>query len=137
MLSPPGVAYGNAKDFPHSFSSMKDNKFPLHDLDIIPEGKAEEIEEEDSQKINLPSGDVLLLKRLKAEDHDPSNRQKAFELLETFSAKKETVTGLIYYKEEENFLRKTNLSEKALVDFKEDEIRPQPKDLAHILDHYK
>ncbi|MCZ0932031.1 MAG: thiamine pyrophosphate-dependent enzyme, partial [Oligoflexia bacterium] len=40
----PCVAYGNEKDFPHSFNSMKENKFPLNELDIIVETSAREEE---------------------------------------------------------------------------------------------
>ena len=135
----PCVAYGNEKDFPHSFSSMKEGKLPLHDLDIILEKEAVDIDlkEGEVQKISLPTGNSLILKKLGAKDHDPTQKQKAWKLLEDFSERKETVTGLIYYKEQENFLEKMNLSKKALVHLEDKKIRPQSKELEQILQNYK
>ena len=134
----PCVAYGNEKDFPHSFSSMKEGKSPLHDLDIIVERTAVEtdIEEGETQKIPLPNGSVLLLKKLGERDHDPTQKNKAWQILETFSKSRETVTGLIYYKDQENFLEKMELSKKPLVHFEDKKMRLQPGELKKILKNY-
>lgn len=135
----PCVAYGNEKDFPHSFSSMKEGQSPLHNLDIIIEKEAtdREIKEGEVQKIPLPDSRVLLLKKLGDKDHDPTQKAKAWQILETFSNSQETVTGLIYYKEQENFLEKMNLGQKTLVHLEEKEIRPHPNELQKILKNYR
>ena len=134
----PCVAYGNEDDFAYSFRSMKKEKQSLHDLDIILDHKAinKEYKEKETQKIPLPNGRFLLLKKLGNTEHDPTQKHKAWALLESSSAKKEMVTGLIYYKEQENFLEKMELSEQALVSLKEAEISPPAEELTSILDNY-
>ena len=134
----PCVAYGNERDFPHSFSSMKEGQSPLHNLDIIVEQEIidRDIKEGDAQKIPLPDGRFLLLKKLGDKDHDPTQKEEAWRILEAFSKSQETVTGLIYYKEKENFLEKMNLCHKTLVCLEEKEIRPHPKELQKILQNY-
>ena len=134
----PCVAYGNEKDFPHSFSDMKEGNSPLHDLDIIVEQTAVEtdMKEGETQKIPLPNGSVLLLKKLGKRDHDPTQKDKAWQILETVSKSRETVTGLIYYKDQENFLEKMELSKKALVHFEDKNMRLQPEELDKILKSY-
>ena len=135
----PCVAYGNEKDFPHSFASMKEGKSALQEIDIIVEQTAVEIDikEGDVQKIPLPDGRFLLLKKLGDKDHDPTQKNKAWQILETFSKSKETVTGLIYYKDQKNFLEKMGLSQKALVCLEEKELRPGSEALEIILKNYR
>lgn len=135
----PCVAYGNEKDFPHSFASMKEGKSPLHDLDIIVEQEVIDIElaEGEIQKISLSNGRFLILKKLGDKDHDPTQKNKAWQILEDFSKSKEMVTGLIYYKEQGNFLKKIELSQKALVHLKDEEMRPPSKELEKILQDYR
>ena len=135
----PCVAYGNEKDFPYSFSFMKEGKMPLHELDIIVEQSAieQEIKEGEVQKIPLPNGSILLLRKLGDKDHDPTKRDQAVQLLEDFSRRRETVTGLIYYKEDIPFCDKMNLSQKALTSMDDQEIRPSAKELENILQNYR
>lgn len=135
----PCVAYGNEKDFPHSFSSMKKEGTALHKLDIIFEQSAseKEIKEGETQKIPLPNGNFLLLKKLGNKEHDPTKKNKAWQVLENSSQQKEIITGLIYYKEQDNFLEKMKLSKKALTSLKDEELRPPAKELESILNNYK
>ncbi len=135
----PCVAYGNEKDFSHSFASMKEKKTPLQDMDIIIEQSAIDInlKEGEMQKIPLSDGAVLILKKLGNKDHDPTQKDKAWQVLEAFSQKQEIVTGLIYYKEQKNFLEKMALSHKALVHLEDTDIRPPAKELGKILNNYK
>ena len=107
-------------------------------MDIITESSAIEgdFKEGETQKIPLPDGSVLLLKKLGDRDHDPTQKNKAWQILETFSKGKETVTGLIYYQEQENFLDRMELSQKALVHWEDREIKPQAQNLQNILKGY-
>ncbi len=132
----PCVAYGNERDFPHSFSAMKEGQSPLHNLDIIEERTApdRELEEGKTQSIPWPDGRVLLLKKIK--DHDPTQKEAAGRVLEASSQGQETATGLIYYNQRENLLDKIELSLLPLADLKEREIRPGPEDLRDILKDY-
>ena len=135
----PCVAYGNEEGFSHSFSAMKKGKWPLHDLDIIVEQKAvdRDFKEGETQKIPLPNGNSLLLKKLGDKDHDPTQKDKAWQILETFSKSQETVTGLIYYKTQDNFLDKMELCQQALVSLEDKEIRPKSEELKKILKNYR
>lgn len=136
----PCVAYGNDKDFPHSFTSLKKDQYSLQDnLDIIIEQTPveQEIQEGSIQKIPLSDGRLLQIKKLGDKDHDPTKKDKAWQILEDFSEGFKTVTGLIYYKEQANFLEKMELSGKALVDWEESEIRLKSNILKSILTHYQ
>ena len=131
----PCVAYGNEKEFPHSFHSMKENKLPLNELDIIVEAsvKTEDISEGEIKNILLPNGNVLVLKKLK--DHDPTQKKQAVKILEEGLENRQTATGLIYYhNSSENFLDQMNLSDTALVEI--EDARLSSQDLNDILDHY-
>ena len=132
----PCVAYGNEKDFPHSFNFMKENKLPLNELDIIMETSAreEEITEGEIKNIPLPTGETLVLKKLK--DHDPTQKTQAEKVLEEDLTNDQTATGLIYYNNnQENFLDQMNLSDKALVEMEDLKLSTQV--LNNILDHYR
>ena len=133
----PCVAYGNQKDFPHSFSYMRDKKSPLHELDVIIKQSPikQEIKEGTVEKIPLPDGSVLQLKKLK--DHDPSNKNQALKLLEGFLGQEEVATGLIYYKQQKTFLDYKNLSQKPLSRMTDEEIRPSAKILKSLLKNYR
>ena len=134
----PCVAYGNQEDFPHSFSFMKEKKWPLQDIDILSEQAPIEIDMKEGQiqKIPLSKNRYLILKKLGNKEHDPTQKEKAWGILEKFSKRKETVTGLIYYKEQTNFLKKMDLTESPLVQLKEKEIRLPMESLKEILKKY-
>lgn len=135
----PCVVYGSDQEFPHSFSFMKKNKFPLHDLDIIAEQPAvsKEIPEGEVQQIPLPNGNTLILRKLKDKSYNPSEKNQAWRILNSDSGKQELVTGLIYYREQDNFLKKMELCEKALVDMGDEEIRLESQNLEKILKAYQ
>ena len=132
----PCVAYGNTEDFAHSFPSMKKTKAPLHEIELSPT-EPEEVPAADIRKIPLPSGKFLLLKTLNDKNHDPTQKELAFQLLEESSKSRETPTGLIYYKESTNFLESMALSRKALVHFKEEEIRLKSSQIKEVLENYR
>ena len=133
----PCVAYGNEKDFPHSFFAMKQSGQALHEIDLIPPGQAvsAEIPEGGSAKIPLSDGSFLVLKKLM--DHSPSQKQKAYQALEDFSHKKETPLGLIYYDQKASFFDGVQLSERALAEMEEDEIRLNSSALDQALSAYR
>ena len=132
----PCVAYGNEKDFPHSFSRMKQEKAPLHELDII-EPSAVDTEIKEGEKIPLQNGNILLLKKLGDKDHNPLKKDQAWQVLNYSFKNQELATGLIYYKEQSSFLDKEELSQKALSGLKESEIRLKSQNLQEILNGYK
>ena len=155
----PCVAYGNEKDFPHSFPFMKNRQWPLNEIDIIFDSSKEDIRENpkgkltldqnpssnlpdtDSSKTNkenslisipLPSGGFLKLKKLV--NHDPSKKTEAEKVLNQTKGTQKVLTGLIYYQKKENFLNQINISQIPLVKIKNQS--PDPKHLNPILNHY-
>ncbi|MBC6415702.1 MAG: 2-oxoacid:ferredoxin oxidoreductase subunit beta [Bdellovibrionales bacterium] len=128
----PCVAYGNEKDFSHSFSFMKEKRKTLNEMDIIFEdqGPYKDFSAEKTIKIPLPQGSFLILKKL--ENHDPRKKEQAQKILRN---KDHLSTGLLYYEEKENFLEQYNLSKQALVDIEEK--TPSPQILDEILDSYR
>ena len=150
----PCVAYGNEKDFPHSFRFMKDRQWPLNEIDLIFDSSKETPKEDlkrdsipnknpassipDTDKessvisIPLPSGGFLKLKKLVK--HDPSKKTEAEKVLNQTQDTKKVLTGLIYYQKKENFLNQINISQTPLVKTKN--LSPDPKNLTQILNHY-
>ena len=131
----PCVAYGNEKDFSHSFSYLKENIISLNELDIIMETsvREENIEEGKITNISLPNGEILALKKLK--NHDPTKKKQAEKVLDENLEKSHIATGLIYYNNQDNFLNKLNLSDKAFVEI--ENLRISPKVLSAVLDNYR
>ena len=128
----PCVAYGNERDFPHSFPFMKEHKQVLHEIDIIEEKEPLQLKAGE-QKIQLPNGSWLYLKSLKEENHNPEDEQQAVEILRKYSRKKETLTGLIYHKTKPTFLDKMQLTKTPLTQLKEEKFLPAPQDLEKIM----
>lgn len=133
----PCVAYGNEKHFAHSFSFMKDRKWPLHEIDILFEEEADPndkqvAENQDSISIPLPDGSSLILKKL--QDHDPAKKEQAQAVLRKTEKGNILPTGLIYYKEREDFFKQADMTETALVDV--DKKAPEPEVLDQILQNY-
>ena len=129
----PCVAYGNEKEFAHSFPSMKEHNVILNKLDII-EGRAPvqaDFKEGESQEIPLPDGSLLILKKLK--DHDPKDYEQALKVLSLFPDEKTVVTGLIYHSEKKDFFQNENITEQPLVSLKEKDIRLSEQNLQSIL----
>ena len=135
----PCVAYGNEKDFAHSFSFMKERKWPLHEIDILFEDtnpiekESSKLSSEESITIPLPNGASLILKKL--QNHDPTKKEQSQNVLRKTGEKNTLPTGLIYYEEKEDFFKQADLSETALV--KLNKKSPEPRILDQILEHYQ
>ena len=134
----PCVAYGNEREFPHSFSSMKEHNLALNELDIIEEQKPTQVElkEGESQRIPLPDGSYLILKKLGDKEHDPEDLSQALRVLNNVSDKKTVVTGLIYHSSGKNLLQKINLVKEPLISLEEKDIRLSEKNLQSILKQF-
>ena len=128
----PCVAYGNEKDFAHSFSFMKEKKWPLHEIDILFEEKPTDLSGKESIFIPLPNGFSLILKKLR--EHDPTKKEQAQAVLRKKEEKNMLPTGLIYYEVKEDFFDRTDLSKTALVDINKK--TPKPQILEQILEPY-
>ena len=131
----PCVIYGNEKEFPHSYQYMKDNLMALNEMDIIEEREDIQVEiaEGEKKKVSLPDGSFLFLKKLSKEEHDTSDREKAASIMRKYSDEKTVLTGLIYYKDKQNFLDQLRLSSKPLVHIEEAKTRPSAKDFNDIM----
>ena len=129
----PCVVYGNEKEFPHSYSFMKERALPLNEPDLIEEREAVRaaLKEGETRAVRLPDGSVLHLKSLSSEEHDPSDGRAAAALLRKTPAAKNKVvpTGLIYYKEKMTFLEREGLPGKPLTRAEEQDMRPSAEAL--------
>ena len=134
----PCVAYGNERDFPHSFPSMKEHNLILNELDIIEEQKPIQMnrKEGSNQKILLPDGSSLILKKLTDKDHDPENYNQALQILTQLPDNKTIVTGLIYHTPKKTFFQKMNQIPKSLVSLKEEDIRLSEENLNNVLKQF-
>ena len=132
----PCVAYGNEKEFPHSFSAMKEHRQVLNELDIIEEREPiqVEIKEGESRVLPLPDGSRLVLRKLK--NHDPEDLSQALAVLNPSPDSKEIATGLIHHSQKKSFFEKTNLVKQPLVSLEEKEIRLSGEALQDILKQF-
>lgn len=132
----PCVAYGNQEEFPYSFSSMKKNKSPIHEIDIIESQQATNVDykEGEERSISLSDGTKLLLKKIE-KNHNPQDRKQASEILQQQIDSQKILTGLIYYQNKE--LPFQDSTKKPLTSFDANKILPSISDLQSILSLYR
>jgi 2-oxoglutarate ferredoxin oxidoreductase subunit beta len=95
----PCVTFNNQENAVHSYTWGKDHEAPLHEISFVP--ALDEIElpgdfpEGDVREVTLHDGSTIVLKKLE-QDYDPTDRGKAFQMLEKAERDNLLVTGLIY-----------------------------------------
>ena len=103
----PCVAYGNDKDFDHSFSLSKKRAQSLNELEIL---KKEDLKNKEGEKISLNKDLSLLVKKTGEKEFDPLNKDEA---LKVILDEENLYTGLLYFEKKKTFFETKNLSEKA------------------------
>ncbi|KAF0108664.1 MAG: 2-oxoglutarate ferredoxin oxidoreductase subunit beta [Anaerolineaceae bacterium] len=95
----PCITFNNQENAVHSYTWGKDHEAPLHEISFVP--ALDEIElpgdfpEGDVREVTMHDGSTVVLKKLE-KDYDPTDRGKAFQMLEESERNNLLVTGLIY-----------------------------------------
>ena len=132
----PCVTFNNQDISIHSYAWGKDHEAPLHDISFVP--ARDEIiltggfEPGTTRQVTLHDGSTVVLKKLEKE-YDPTDRSKAFEVLEQAEKDNLLVTGLLYIDTSRPTLADGfNLVDIPLNRLSEKELRPAPGTLAEI-----
>ncbi|MCC6148411.1 MAG: 2-oxoacid:ferredoxin oxidoreductase subunit beta [Anaerolineaceae bacterium] len=94
----PCVTFHNHENSMHSYMGGKALEAPLHEVTYVP--SREEIvidcfEEGETRDVILHDGSMVRLKKLE-KDYDPTDRHRAFQMLDESEKKKLLITGLLY-----------------------------------------
>ncbi len=132
----PCVTFNNHPTCTKSFPWGKENEIQLHEISFVPQ--YEEISIEDYapgeiRDVELHDGSHLHLKKI-AEDHDPTNRMEAIQLLERANAEQQLLTGLIYINADTpDFHTMNNTVQTPLVNLSDEQLRPSEEVLNNIM----
>jgi 2-oxoglutarate/2-oxoacid ferredoxin oxidoreductase subunit beta len=95
----PCVTFNNQENAIHSYTWGKDHEAPLHEISFVPALDEIELpgdfEEGTVREVTMHDGSSIILKKLD-KDYDPTDRGKAFQMLEESERNNLLVTGLIY-----------------------------------------
>jgi 2-oxoglutarate ferredoxin oxidoreductase subunit beta len=132
----PCVTFNNQENAVHSYTWGKDHEAPLHEISFVP--ALDEIElpgdfpEGDIREVTMHDGSTVVLKKLE-QDYDPTDRGKAFQMLEKAERDNLLVTGLIYIDTTRPTLLDTfNLVDTPLNRLTEPDLRPARETIENI-----
>ncbi|MEW6093536.1 MAG: 2-oxoacid:ferredoxin oxidoreductase subunit beta [Chloroflexota bacterium] len=95
----PCVTFNNQENAVHSYTWGKDHEAPLHEISFVPAldeiELVGEFEEGTFREVTMHDGSTIILKKLE-HDYDPTDRGKAFKMLEEAERNNILMTGLIY-----------------------------------------
>jgi 2-oxoglutarate/2-oxoacid ferredoxin oxidoreductase subunit beta len=95
----PCVTFNNQDTSIHSYTWGKDHEAPLHEISFVPALQeiilTGEFEPGTTRQVTLHDGSTVVLKKL-GKDYDPTDRSKAFEVLEHGEKDNLLITGLLY-----------------------------------------
>ncbi len=130
----PCVSFNNHESSTKSYAYGKAHELPLHELDFVPNPEEIEIDDYDDEvEVKLQDGSMIVLKKI-AEDHDPTDRYKAIEVLEKARAEHKFITGLLYVSEEHaNLVEMLDLTTTPLAQLPENKLRPSRESLDQLL----
>ena len=124
----PCVTFNNQENAYHSYTWGKDHEAPLHEISFIPALDEIELQGEFAEgavrEVSMHDGSSVLLKKLE-KDYDPTNRAKAFQMLEKAQLNNWLVTGLLFIDESKPTLTEIyNLVDTPLNRLADPDLRP-------------
>lgn len=131
----PCVTFNNHATSTKSYPWGKEHEIALHEISYVPhyeEISVEEYQPGESREVKLHDGSLIRLKKL-AEDHDPTNRMQALQLLEKSAEEHLLLTGLIYINNhQKDFHTLNNTMDIPLVQVPDEKLRPGAEALAKL-----
>lgn len=131
----PCVTFNNHAGSTKSFPYAKDHEEALQDIGFVPayDPHYEEMEAGEEREIKLGDGSKMFLKNL-GNDHNPTNRVAALNLLAESYETGKILTGLIYANPTEpKFADTLSMVDKPLSSLADSELRPAPEALATVM----
>jgi len=132
----PCVTFNNNDESLRSYGYVKDNSSELHVIDYIPQrAPIEEVEipAGNYRDITLHDGSTIRLETID-ENHDPSDIVAALASLHKAEQEQSHVTGLLYFNPNvKTTTEQLNLSNTALFELNEEDLRPSKKSLIQIV----
>jgi len=123
----PCVTFNDHDGSTKSYAYVKEHDEEIQDISFIPYYEEIRVDYEPgtTTDVQLHDGSHLRLKKLSTEEHDPSNRVAAIQLIEESRRKGQLVTGLLYIDEQmEDFATREGIpAEVPLRDLGADELR--------------
>jgi 2-oxoglutarate ferredoxin oxidoreductase subunit beta len=131
----PCVTFNNHEDSTKSYPYGKANEEPLHDITFVP--RREEITVDYAEgtdvTIEMHDGQAIHLRKLDRE-YDPTDKFTAMKMLLEAEAKREFVTGLVYFNEARGNIQDVlDLDETPLVEMPESRLRPSKESLQALM----
>ena len=132
----PCVTFNNQENAFHSYTWGKDHEAPLHEISFVPVLNEIELpgpfEEGTIREVTMHDGSTIVLKKIE-HDYDPTDRGRAFQMLEQAERENILMTGLIFI----DTARPTlvdgfNLVDTPLNRLTMSELRPAPETLEKI-----
>jgi len=135
----PCVTFNNHEGSTKSVTYAREHEDPLHEIDFI--DRADQITAEyepgEMLEVEMHDGAKILLKKL-GHDYDPTNRNKAMELLHEAQDELHFYTGLIYYNANSKpFDEEMHLIDEPLSSLPTERLRPSNEVFAEIMDSFK
>lgn len=124
----PCVTFNNQENAFHSYTWGKDHEAPLHEIAFVPALDEIELEGEfaegEIREVTMHDGSTVILKKLE-KDYDPTDRGRAFKMLEEAERDRILITGLIYIDTSRpTLVDQFNLVDTPLNRLKEEDLRP-------------
>lgn len=133
----PCVTFNDFQGSTKSWDWAKENEEPLHEVNFVrrlPEIEVEQIAGQ-STRVQLHDGSWIVLRALRHDEHDVTDRGSAYRLLEQGRRNDEFLTGLIYLDTQRpDFLATLNPTDTPLAVLPDSALRPSPEVLAKIMD---
>ncbi len=121
----PCVTFNNDEQSTKSYAWGRENEVVINSIDFIPEHEEIEISDyTDETEVQMHDGSWVVLKKV-GEDHDPTSKAAASDLLENASTNGKFITGLIYIDEDrENLVEMLALTDESLALLPAHKLRP-------------
>jgi len=137
----PCVTFNNLPDSTKGFAWLKEHNVSLHELGFVAPYEPVAIEQDPgtTKVVDMPDGSHLVIHKL-AEDHDPTDRARALDILARDRGDHGRVfTGLIYYDPKSNapLDEIQHLPDKPLAQFGAEELRPAKAEFEKLLAAYR
>lgn len=136
----PCVTFNNHPTSTKSYPWGKENEMQLHEISYIPhyeEIAIEEYQPGEMRSVELHDGSYLQLKKIN-EDHDPTDRSAAIQLLQKAQDEQLLLTGLIFIDDSmKDFHNMNNMVQTPLARLSDEQLRPSEETLNQIMESMK
>ena len=133
----PCVTFNNHDQSTKSYAWGREHDLVLNIVDLVPPAEEIQIDDYESEVgIEMHDGSYIVLKKV-GEDHDPTDKRAAEDLLEAAREEQKFITGLIYVNEDqEDLIEMLDLTDTPLSHLPDHKLRPSPSALNAINDRY-